>query len=76
MEAPRGRVQTVIFSKREWALPMAVAWLKKGGYSGLDPDVTQTSYRFRQAEPHPHADYRTTMLPNGISIVYQKVRPS
>lgn len=65
-------VQTVIFRKKDWTLPDAVGWLKSHRYLGHSPDVKEHTYRFRQLQPREDAAYHSSVLPNGITLVYQE----
>lgn len=66
-------LQTIIFRKKDWTIPGAIDWLKENGYHGLDADVKDATYRFRQKEPILGAKYRSAVLPNGVTLVYRHV---
>jgi hypothetical protein len=67
----KDEVQTILFRKKDWTFHDAVDWLRAKGYKGLDPDVKPATYRFRQKDPKPDADFRSVALPDGVVIVYQ-----
>jgi len=71
VECPVGtKVQTLLFSKDNFTLKKAKAWLKKHGYK-TDVDEKENTYRFRQVEPceFNEESFRTIEFTDGIKAV-------
>ena len=68
------KVQSIIFNKNNWNKKTASTWIKKNHHYHNKIDSTQTSLRFRQANPKHfiQSTYRTKKLENGISLILAK----
>lgn len=68
-------IQSLIFSKDNFTLDEAKAWIAehsdKFGNYGIDE--TDTSYRFRQYDDEYFDEFRTTTLAEGIASAYGKI---
>jgi hypothetical protein len=68
----KGTIQSVVFKKDNWTLDSSKQWLKRRSrkFKNIsDVDETETSYRYRQAEPDKFTKYRTLNKKNGIDFV-------
>lgn len=65
--------QTVIFSKRQWSVEDARAWLRKHGFRSDSVDTTANTHRFRQFNPEHCAEGSylalTKNFPAGVTVV-------
>jgi glycyl-tRNA synthetase (class II) len=66
-------VQSVVFPKKAFTMKEAKKWLTKHNYRtsfyGKEADVTENTYRFRQAAPSNLSNYYTKTLPNEVQLV-------
>lgn len=66
----RGRrsmvVQSIEFSKRDFTLVQAKAWLKREGFKYGKVDETPHEYRFRQEDPFEFTVFRSKTLARGV----------
>jgi hypothetical protein len=68
-------IQSVIFSKFKWTIPMALDWLNRHGLIHYKVDETRSKYRFRQFDPHYGMKYRTIKLGRDSGIEYVLAYP-
>lgn len=62
-------VETILFNRRLWTIPLAESWLRRHKYKYGKVDITTNFFRFRQRTPKRGAHYYTVKLPNGIHLV-------
>lgn len=67
------RVETVIFSKKNWTLARAEKWTSAHDFKTSDPQHTSSSFRFRQFDPKEcnsnSYETLTENMPKGVSLV-------
>ena len=63
------KIQTLIFSKKDWTKTEAKAWAKKHGYRYSKTDEKPDTIRIRQAPPGKFKRLRTISLGKGIKAV-------
>ena len=65
-------LQTVLFPRSKFSMYDATMWLLAHGYTAHKVDITKKFLHYRQREPHPHSQYYTVTLPNGVELVYSR----
>jgi hypothetical protein len=63
-------IQSILFDKRRWTVPAAIAWLDSHNHLHYKVDITKNKLRFRQYPPKRDEHYRIIKLGlSGIEFV-------
>ena len=67
-------VQSIVFPKNKFSQSEALKWLYAHKYHFYKVDITPNTYRYRQHEPSPGANYISKTLDNGVILVIMNSR--
>jgi len=65
-------LQTILFPRSKFTLPMAMKWLEEHRHKHHKVDITDHFLRFRQSPPG-FKKYYTKTLENGVELVYGQI---
>ena len=70
-------LQSLLIPRSLFTLNQAKKWIKdnnyKDHYQNKSVHITKNYYRFRQHKPNKNLIYKTKKLPNGITLILQRI---
>ena len=68
---PHSKVQSILFNRKYFTIPVAIQWLSRNGYKHYKVDKTDHYLRFRQHDPKPNKRYRIITFTPVIKAVIE-----